>query len=193
MNLVIIIFLLIAEMHSIACWWAQLCTNTHSINLRRLSPHFNQSLNLHQIVLWHHKLLPHFTAFPFLLPGLDLSWIERPLVQMVFLLLLLKGKKTEKDSWWVKYKCCHLMSTCFNSVSFMLLVECAWTCFSLCACVSPSWCPWCPAASSPSTGQRSRRDQYKTSGPPFHRPYRELFTNIITTSGYQLHFVILCP
>lgn len=55
------------------------------------------SPNLHQIILWHHKLRPHLTAFPFLLPGLDLPRIERPLVQMVFLLLLLRNE-TEKRS-----------------------------------------------------------------------------------------------
>lgn len=41
-------------------------------------------------------------------------------------------------------------------------ITCSGCMNSLGACVSPSWCPWCPAASSPSTGQRSRRDQYKT-------------------------------
>ena len=59
-------------------------------------------------------------------------------------------------------------------------------CLSLCACVSLSWYPWCPAASSPSIGQRSRRGQYKTSGPPFHHPYGESITNVIITSWYHL-------
>lgn len=57
-----------------------------------VSAHFTQPLNSHQIILRLHKLLPHLTALPFVLPGLDLSRIERPLVQVVFLLLLL-GKK----------------------------------------------------------------------------------------------------
>lgn len=47
-------------------------------------------VDLHHLILWHHKLLSHLEAFPFLLPGLDLAGIERPLVQMVLLLLLLR-------------------------------------------------------------------------------------------------------
>ena len=60
--------------------------------------HFTHYLYLHQIILWHHKLLPHLTAFPFVLPGLDLSRIECPLVQMVFLLLLLGKERVNKKS-----------------------------------------------------------------------------------------------
>lgn len=151
-------------------WWAQLCTKTLSL-FHRL-----WSLNLHHVVLRHHKFLPHFPAFPFLFPGLDLSWIQRPLVQMVFLLLLLKREKTERND----------SRGCLIQFDIVCL---AWMnmCLSLCACVSLSWYPWCPAASSPSIGQRSRRDQYKTSGPLFHHPYGELFTNVIITSGYQLY------
>lgn len=47
------------------------------------------SENLHQVRLWYNKLLSHLTPFPFILSGLDLSRIEGPLVQMVFLFLLL--------------------------------------------------------------------------------------------------------
>lgn len=50
---------------------------------------------------------------------------------------------------------------------------------SACACshipsvsVAPSSCPLCPAASSPSTGQRNRMDWYRTLVPPSHRPCR---------------------
>lgn len=71
----------------------ELHTTMHSLNQRRLSLQISPYLNLRRIVLWHHKLLPHLEALPFLLPGLDLSRIERPLVQMVFLLLLLKEGK----------------------------------------------------------------------------------------------------
>ena len=55
------------------------------------------------------------------------------------------------------------------------MLFCAWACLcvSLCACVSPSWCPWCLAASSPSTGQRSTRDRYRTSVLPCGHPYRD--------------------
>lgn len=37
---------------------------------------------------------------------------------------------------------------------------------------SPSSCPPCPAASSPSTGRRSRMGWCRTSGPPSRRPCR---------------------
>ncbi len=78
--------------------WVTTLLHQHSFHQPwRLSPHLSQSLHLHHIILWHHKLLPHLAAFPFLLPGFDLSRIERPLVQMVFLLLLLQ-KESEKRS-----------------------------------------------------------------------------------------------
>lgn len=38
--------------------------------------------------------------------------------------------------------------------------------------VSPSSCPPCPAASSPSTGRRSRMGWCRTSGPPSRHPCR---------------------
>lgn len=149
------------------CWWTQLCTNKHTHHLAEVLTTFHSiSLNLLQIILWHHKLLPHLTAFPFLLSCLDLSGIERPLVQMVFLLLLLRQEMENTchggfDQKILKFDTTNVVLFQFINCSFVWCVA-AYFCVSLCACVSPSWCPWCPAASSPSTGQRSRRGRCRT-------------------------------
>ena len=42
---------------------------------------------------------------------------------------------------------------------------------SPCACVSPSWCLWCPAASFLSRVQRSTTDLCRTSEPLCHHPW----------------------
>lgn len=58
------------------------------INLPRLF------IPLHsQFILWHDKLFSHLTAFPLILPGLDLSNVNHSGIQMVLLLLLLRNNK----------------------------------------------------------------------------------------------------
>lgn len=101
--------------------------------LRKLAAVFVPSLNLHQIVLGHHEFLSHFKAFPFFFPGLDLPRIERPRVQMVFLLFLLIKRK-HADAFMVDHQSSHrcnlvLLNVCLTRClrfSFMMsLVSCS--------------------------------------------------------------------
>lgn len=79
-----------------------------------------------QFILCLDKLFSHLTAFPLVLPGLDLSNVNHPGVQMVFLLLLLRNNKT------TALKLERFNSDVTNANVLGRCDSCAVTCLTLC-------------------------------------------------------------